>query len=110
VRACLSASKAVVAADVHWKASHLRRAVNGAVVVDEPAIVAGEPAEAAKRLNGMGQGSRLHCADLVSVHGHDAVGDDMTQVLDPLLPERVLGALKHESVLSQCEEDSTDVL
>lgn len=52
----------------------------------------------------------LDCGDLVSVHGHGVVGDDVAQVVNPVLIEEALGPLEDEAVLVQDGEHVMDVL
>jgi len=82
---------------------------DGAVAVDELAVVACQPEETTHRSSRTGLGPVMDRLDLRRIHGHTGRGYDMAEVGDGIDAESALGALDEEAVLAQHVEHRTEV-
>ena len=82
---------------------------DGAVVVDELAVVARKPKEAAHRPCGARYRPIVNGLYLGGVHGHPCRRDRVAEVSDRGDPESTLGAFDEEGVLTKLAEDGAEV-
>jgi hypothetical protein len=83
---------------------------DGAVIFDEPAVIARHPKEAAETANRVRLRPSRDGVDLVAVHGDSLGRDHVVEVSHRRLREGALGALEPQLVFPEGGEDGVEVL
>ena len=113
VTADLRVVNAVAASSFQENPSFFKSAVrggrDGAIVVDEFAVIAREAQEPPDRASGTRLRPVGHRLYLRGIHGHAGVGDDVAEVCDGRRPKSTLGALDEQLVLLQHGEHGPEV-